>query len=164
MEDVEGESGERHHPICRMSDPDIQSHADMNGKEESHRKRRVQTKSNHLHRLEDNKVRLLTHDRTPPATLELGDAVAASDEDAQEPEHGGTEEESEFPARAQGHRLDGKLMAVLVHRHEHVASEDCEDQEREDLEGETGDHDVFTNGKETTVFGCGGRDRTTSAL
>ena len=96
----------------------------------------------YIHRIEHDKLRLLAHDGVAPATAELGDPVAAAGEDADKGDESCDQKCPEARIAGQGEAGRRPVVAVTADGDEIVAGQTCENDERGDLKGQTGNHDV----------------------
>jgi hypothetical protein len=100
----------------------------------------------YLHSIQHDEFGFVLHDGIPPPTGHLGDTVNASDEDDKVCGEEGSHEELESHVRE---KVDDRLtefVPALEGGPGVLSGQDAKDEQGEDLEHDTGHHEVITNG------------------
>jgi hypothetical protein len=114
--------------------------------------------------LEDNELGLVAHQLAPPSERQLGDTVDAADEDGKVGDNDRAHKQSEASLVEQRHGLGGELVAATA-RAEHVLDEKvAEESEDNDLEDDSGNHQVCADVLQAGTGVCGRREATAGAL
>jgi hypothetical protein len=95
--------------------------------------------------LKDDKFRLVSHQFRAPTTSQLGNAVHASHKDTNERRDDGAREAAEARLVEERHCLRGELVAAAVCAQCVLGEEVAEDGEDDDLEDDTGNHQIGSN-------------------
>ena len=118
--------------------------------------RQTQRRDRDHNAIKNNKLNLILHDGVCPAARHLSDTEHATGEDDEESEDDGPSEELEV---ARGEQVDGRLreaVAAAVGPVDVVPNQNPEDQQRGDLPGDTGHHEVVPDILVGLGIGCGG--------
>ena len=109
-----------------------------------------------MHRIKNDQLALFLHDGVAPSATQFGNSVATTDEDGKVCKHDAVEEQFEVLCARQCHTSRTELGLVLADGEEVVQGERTEDEKRDNLEDQTGDHDINANIQKGFVVGDGG--------